>query len=82
MRKRMDAAKLLLQTPGISITEVCQQVGYFDLSSFGKLFRRYYNLSPTDLSRRFRQNKRSEGDPAPTQMGGSSLKLNFPDLCL
>jgi AraC family transcriptional regulator len=59
IRKRMDAAKHLLQTSDISITEICQLVGYLDLSSFGKLFRRYYNFSPTDLSQSFKKNKRS-----------------------
>lgn len=51
IRKRMDAAKHLLQTTKISVSEVCHRVGYFDLSSFGKLFRRYYNFSPTEVNR-------------------------------
>ncbi len=48
--KRMEAAKRLLQNPGNSVSEVCRQVGYFDLSSFGKLFRRYHNCSPTEMN--------------------------------
>ncbi len=56
VRKRMDAAKHLLQTSETSITDVCHQVGYFDLSSFGKLFRRYYNFSPTEANGKFKQN--------------------------
>lgn len=47
----MDAAAHLLRTGEISVSEVCQRVGYFDISSFGKLFRRYHHCSPTEMSR-------------------------------
>jgi AraC-like DNA-binding protein len=45
--KRMEAAKdLLAAKKDVSITDVCQQVGYNDLSSFSKLFKSYYSFSP------------------------------------
>lgn len=47
--KRMEVAKHLLQTSEISISEVCHHVGYSDPSSFNKLFRRYFNISPSGL---------------------------------
>lgn len=46
INKRMEAAKELLARNDISISEVCQMVGYSDLSSFGKLFKKYYKISP------------------------------------
>ncbi len=46
IKKRMEAAKIIISTSDISISEVCQQVGYSDLTSFGKLFRKYYHISP------------------------------------
>jgi AraC family transcriptional regulator len=54
IRRRMDAAKHLLQTSEISVSEVCHRVGYYDLSSFGKLFRRCHNSSPTEINDRFK----------------------------
>jgi AraC-like DNA-binding protein len=47
----MDAARQLLQKSEMDISEVCERVGYSDLSSFGKLFRRYYNVSPTEVKK-------------------------------
>ena len=46
IKKRMEAAAKLLQTTGFSITEVCNEVGYSDLASFGKLFKQFYHLPP------------------------------------
>jgi AraC-like DNA-binding protein len=49
VERRMQAANKLLRSTDLSITEICTEVGFNDLSSFGKLFRRRYGLSPTDL---------------------------------
>lgn len=52
INKRMEAAKCLLHSiKNISITDVCTTVGYNDLSSFSKLFKSYYFVSP-ELYRR------------------------------
>ncbi len=46
IKKRMEAAKKFISNYDISISEVCQQVGYSDLTSFGKLFKKYFHCSP------------------------------------
>jgi AraC family transcriptional regulator len=46
IKRRMQAALHIVKTSDCSILEVCKQVGYSDLTSFGKLFRKFYHLSP------------------------------------
>ena len=47
LSKRMEAAKRMLEKDAfMPISEVCTQVGYSDVSSFSKLFKGFYNLSP------------------------------------
>jgi len=46
MLKRVSAAAALLVTTRHSVTEVCYLVGYEDISSFIKLFRRQYQITP------------------------------------
>ena len=47
IKRRMESARIYLETnKTISITEICSMVGYSDLSSFSKLFKQYYSLSP------------------------------------
>lgn len=48
--KRMKVAGVLLRSPGITVSAVCRKVGYSDISSFGKLFKRYFGLSPEAYS--------------------------------
>ncbi len=56
IKRRMESARKYLETNRtISITEICSMVGYSDLSSFSKLFKQYYSLSPEqyrDISHR------------------------------
>eukprot|EP00611_Tribonema_gayanum_P028814 TRINITY_DN7521_c0_g1_i1.p1 TRINITY_DN7521_c0_g1~~TRINITY_DN7521_c0_g1_i1.p1 ORF type:complete len:313 (-),score=-38.61 TRINITY_DN7521_c0_g1_i1:844-1782(-) len=51
IKKRIQVAASLLKNKEYSITEICHEVGYSDLTSFGKLFKQYYNTSP-ELFRR------------------------------
>lgn len=44
--KRMNEASRLLQQKKKSVSEVCRAVGYADISSFGRLFKRYHGLTP------------------------------------
>jgi AraC-like DNA-binding protein len=44
---RMDAAKRLLLTSNLSVTEVCFEVGYQSLGSFTTHFTRFVGLSPS-----------------------------------
>lgn len=54
IRRRMEAAKMLLeQNKEVSITEVCLEVGYNDLSSFSKLFKHYFHFSPEHFRKMF-----------------------------
>jgi AraC-like DNA-binding protein len=43
---RLDAAKLLLAKEGISITDVCNKIGFESLGSFSSLFRKQNGHSP------------------------------------
>ena len=43
---RMDAAKILLAKEGISITDVCNSIGFESLGSFSSLFRKHNGYSP------------------------------------
>lgn len=43
---RLEAAKILLAKEGISITDVCNQIGYESLNSFSTLFRKQSGASP------------------------------------
>lgn len=45
-QRRLERAKELLENTNLSISEVCFSVGFEDLSSFGELFKKYYNLPP------------------------------------
>jgi len=43
---RLEAAKILLAKEGISITDVCNEIGFESLASFSTLFRRQSGYSP------------------------------------
>lgn len=43
---RLEAAKVLLAKEGISITDVCNTIGFESLSSFSNLFRKQSGYSP------------------------------------
>ena len=45
-QKRLEAAKTLLAKEGISITDVCNQIGFESLGSFSSLFRKESGYSP------------------------------------
>lgn len=47
--RRLKIASSLLQTTNITIAEVCCEVGFSDVSSFGKLYRRRYGFAPSGL---------------------------------
>lgn len=70
-KARMREASYLLRTPGVSVTEAAQLVGYNNVSYFYKLFDREYHMSPQDyrssaglLSREF-NSRLQELDDAP-----------------
>jgi AraC-like DNA-binding protein len=47
LRRRMERAKALLREGGLSVTEVCLEVGFTSLGSFSSQFRRFVGESPT-----------------------------------
>jgi len=47
LRVRLERAKRLLATGGLSITEVAQDVGFGDLPRFDKVFKRHTGVSPS-----------------------------------
>lgn len=53
--KRMRTAGQALTSGQHSVSDVCRLVGYSDLTSFGKLFKRYYGLGPEAYSRNMRK---------------------------
>jgi len=50
---RVDVAKQLLESSGLKVDAVGDRVGYRDLSTFRRLFKRETGLSPRDYQRRF-----------------------------
>lgn len=44
--KRLEQARLLLEKEGLSITEVCNNVGFESLASFSTLFKRESGYAP------------------------------------
>jgi AraC family transcriptional regulator len=54
INRRLDEARKLLETSDISVTDVCFSVGYHDLTSFIKLFKKYFSLSPECYQKQFR----------------------------
>lgn len=50
---RIEAARGLLEGCGLTVEQVADQVGYFDTSSFSRLFRQKVGMSPGAYRRRF-----------------------------
>jgi AraC-like DNA-binding protein len=46
MGQRLNVAKKLLLTTSLSITEICFEVGYSDVASFSKLFKKHFFFTP------------------------------------
>jgi transcriptional regulator GlxA family with amidase domain len=58
---RVDVAKRLLETRGLKVDAVSERVGYADLSTFRRLFKRETGLSPRDYQRRFSRRHQGRG---------------------
>ena len=61
---RVDVAKRLLEGRAASVETVSARVGYNDLSTFRRLFKRETGLSPRDYQRRFAPRQHSRRPPA------------------
>ena len=56
--KRMEHAKRLLESTDLSILEITGKIGLVESTHFSKLFKKYYNVSPTQYRRNLK--KRTE----------------------
>lgn len=52
IRLRVEKAKQLLITENLSISDVCEQVGYMSLGSFSSLFLKQVGMAPTHYRRK------------------------------
>ena len=46
-RWRMQVAARLLQTPGVKVAKIAEQVGYGSEAAFSRVFKRYTRMSPS-----------------------------------
>jgi transcriptional regulator GlxA family with amidase domain len=75
---RVDVAKRLLEIRGLKVDAVSERVGYGDLSTFRRLFKRETGLSPREYQRRFCRRRSGgsvrssskDGDTATVARGG------------
>ena len=61
---RVDVAKRLLENKGLNVDAVSARVGYSDLSTFRRLFRRETGLSPREYQCRFSRPSKQRGGTA------------------
>ncbi|HSN22280.1 MAG TPA: helix-turn-helix domain-containing protein [Usitatibacter sp.] len=61
---RVAAAKELLESDAMPIQTVCAHVGYEDLASFRKVFRRHAGMKPAEYRERFARARFAHGDPS------------------
>jgi transcriptional regulator GlxA family with amidase domain len=53
---RIEQARKLLETTAFSIEKIINAVGYEDLSSFTRLFKKITGLSPSQYRTKFKRN--------------------------
>ncbi|HZZ93953.1 MAG TPA: AraC family transcriptional regulator [Usitatibacter sp.] len=52
VQRRIDRAKVLLQNPRLSLTDIAQRVGYSSASHFSVSFRKMAHLAPSEFRKR------------------------------
>lgn len=57
--QRLEAARVLLESTKLSVSEICFRVGYQDVASFGRLFARATGLTPGEFRKELRPTARS-----------------------
>ena len=45
---KMETAKRLLESSNLDVSEIAEKVGVYDVSHFCKLFKSFYEKSPTE----------------------------------
>ncbi len=53
-KRRLEAAKDMLAVTNKPVTEICNDVGFESLSSFGALFKKHFNLPPEKYKNKIR----------------------------
>lgn len=49
---RMEHAKKMMATPALALKDICQQVGYYNTSSFIRRFKQLYGITPGDYRKK------------------------------
>jgi transcriptional regulator GlxA family with amidase domain len=57
--QRLEAARVMLESTKLSVSEICFRVGYQDSASFGRLFTRVTGLTPGEFRKELRPATRS-----------------------
>lgn len=57
IKKRMERAKTLLQTTGLSVSEVAMESGYDNFSYFIRVFRQYFGVTPKQFRKESEQRR-------------------------
>jgi AraC-like DNA-binding protein len=79
IQSRLDRARRLLAMGGLSVTEVCMEVGFSSLGSFSDLFNRRVGEPPSSFRRRARSLVRVPGTlPRELFPGCLSLMAQLP----
>ncbi len=63
---RIEEAKQVLETSTISVEEIAREIGYDDVASFRRLFRRLAGMSPGEYRRKFQLPHMDNGAGAPS----------------
>ena len=68
-RARIEQAKIMLEHPGASVTDVCFNVGFHDLSYFTRTFQRYVGETPSHFRLTGRRRSRGNAGKLPEEPG-------------
>jgi transcriptional regulator GlxA family with amidase domain len=52
-RVRVETAKALLETSSLELQQICERVGYTDVGTFRRLFKREVSMLPSEYRRRY-----------------------------
>ncbi|WMT38855.1 response regulator [Paenibacillus sp. D2_2] len=58
---RMEEARRLLHQPGLKISDIAERIGYQDMRHFSQVFRRKYNMTPSDYRQQLSDSEKEEG---------------------
>lgn len=51
---RVQRAALLLRDTDLLVTEICEKVGFYDITNFGRMFKRYVGCSPSEYRNQYK----------------------------